>query len=190
MLDTVTHTFKANNKGLVWLLFVTMPAILITAFFVYLIVDKGSWDTATILAFIAMAVILLFGLTMLYADWVSYLFAVNTTLEVDMQTREFTFKHDRKTICFKPSDVAHWYVDVGFFASRVATHHTVVILKSGKELFIPMWLFEGNRFLMTMYPSENTFNANNFIITYQQSLFFPQPEKGPRYKYIFPPDNF
>lgn len=189
MIDISTHTFKTNNKGLIWLLFMTAPAIAILLLWVYMLMNTNSWEFEIILAFIALSAIMLYGFIMFYADWVSFLFARKTTLEINMQTNEFTYKHERETIKFKPVDVAHWYSDAGFWLSRVATHHTIIVLKSGKELFIPMWLFEGNRFLMSNDVSYNTFNASYFILSVKDGMCFPSPEEAPnRYKYILPPE--
>lgn len=167
----------------------TAPAIAILLLWVYMLMNTISREFEIILAFIALSAVLLYGFIMFYADWVSFRFARNTTLEINMQTNEFTYKHERKTIKFKPVDVAHWYSDTGFWLSRVATHHTIIVLKSGEELFIPMWLFEGNRFLMSNDVSYNTFNASYFILSVKDGMCFPSPEEAPnRYKYILPPE--
>ena len=188
--DFSKHTFKSNRKGLVWLLFMTIPAVFIIALWLYLIVMPDIWDSIgmKILCIIVWSASLFYELSMLYSDWASYLFAVHTTLEIDMQTYLFTYRHKGKTFIFKPADVAHWYMDIGFRFSRVAAHHTVIILQSGEQLFVPMWLFEGNRFLMTNDPPDNTFNAGYFILSIKDTVRFPQPEAGPRYKYILPPE--
>ena len=164
----------------------TAPAIVIMVLWAGMIDGINIEDTMHLPAFIVLTLILLYGLSMFCADWISYVFAVHTTLEIDMQTNMFTYRHKKKTITFKPTDVAHWYIDIGFWLSRVATHHTVIVLKSGEEVFIPMWLFEGNRFVMTRNPSENTFNASYFILSVRERMGFPKPEEGPRYNYILP----
>ena len=186
MIDISTHTFTTNRKGLVWLTFMTTALIGAAGVMIWVIFSRqkpitGFEETAILLTLVVLAAYAFFAL---YCDWKSYLFARQTMLTIDTQTFTFTYTHAGKTTTFQPTDVAHWYWDTGLFLSRVSAHHSVIVLKSGEELMIHMWLFEGNRFLMSNNPAENTFNAGYFIESVRSWMRFPAPEDAPRYKYL------
>lgn len=190
LVDISTHTFRANRKGEVWLVFMSIALLGLIAVIGYVLIT--CWDGRDI-GKIAMALVLVtgigFGCFMLVADWMSYSYAKQVTVEINMQTHTFTYRRGRDIISFKPQDVAHWYVDIGLWASRVSAHQSLIVLRSGEELLLPMWLFEGNRFLMSNDPAYNTFQVNYFILSVHKYILFPEPESAPhRYQSgVFPP---
>ena len=182
------HTFEANDKGLLWLVFITLAITGISVFLVYLVVrglmhgmEIGARDV------IELGILAVFAPVMvmcLYLDWKTYLYASDTTLVVDMQSRTLTYKHAGKKIEFKGLDVEHWYCETGMFCSRVAANHTVMVLRTGEVLFVPCWLFEGEKFFLS---DITKYNACYFIRDKRTELLIPECKSAPRrYDYLFP----
>ena len=192
MEDFSTHSFTVNRKGLVWLVFITAAwaAVVVVALTVAIIPYFRNTDIQDLSAMIWPGLIVLLFIAAytgfaLYCDWRTYLFAKETSLQINMLDFTFTYSHAGKTIVFKPKDVAHWYWDTGLLISRVSSNHTVIVLKSGETLFVPCWLFDSNKFFLSDY---HRYNANYFIHLHHDKLFFPDAEDAPRYRYLLPED--
>ena len=182
------HRFETNDKGLMWLVVVTLAAVGISLFLVYLVmstqVNMMEIETKLVIEFwilVAFAPVMLMSL---YLDWKSYLYADDTQLEIDMQSRTLTYKHGGKVIAFNGLDVEHLYTETGMLLSRVAGNHVVIVLRTGEQLFVPCWLFDGNEFFLS---DVNKYNACFFLRANWTELLIREPRKAPRrYDYLFP----
>lgn len=187
MIDISTHRFTVSDRGLFWLTFLSIALVAAVGVLVFLITaypPPVPWED--VIKFAVLIIAAVYGVFEMYCHWMTYLYAADTTLEIDMMTHVFTFRHKSRKVIFKPTDVAHWYWDTGLHFSRVSANHSVIVLKSGEELPVYCWLFEGNHFFLSDY---NRYNACYFISTHEKALLFPDAEPAPRYKYLFPPEE-
>ena len=182
------HTFETNDKGLLWLVFVTLAVVGISLFLAYMVMSSQmrgiEFETKLVIEFWVLVAFAPVMLASLYLDWKSYLYADDTQLLIDMKSRTLTYKHGGKTIEFKGLDVEHVYTDTGIYLSRVAGNHMVLVLRTGEQLFLPCWLFDGNNFFLS---DLNKYNACFFIRANRAELLIREPRKAPRrYDYLFP----
>lgn len=187
MTDTSTHVFTCSQRGQRWLMFVTVMFVVLIITMVVLLLAYGfvedMEDAAYLLVMLAITGYVVFAM---YCNWKTYLYAEDCSLEINMLTRTFTYRHKDKKVVFKPENVAHWYWDTGLYLSRVSANHTIIVLKSGEELPVYSWLFEDNHFFLSDY---RKYNACHFISAHEEELLFPETEYAKGYRYLFPPEE-
>ena len=189
MIDISTHTFKTNEKGLLALVLLSITVI--AAFVAFIVVAGGPMLAAAKedifeakLGLFVMSGLGCYVISVLYRAWRTYLYAADTTLTIDLKTNTLTYRHNRQEVVFKPSDIAHWYGDQIYVrngkVSRYKLSHAYIVLKSGEELYLYAWLFEGNHYLRYQYSAP-------YFIDAHPDLHFPTAETTPLFKFVFPP---
>lgn len=188
MAYSSVHRFTCSEKGLSWLIFITVAFLVVIIFsmvvvFIYGKIPESADEVANSVIMIAIAAYAIFAV---YCDWRTYLYAEDCSLEIDMITCTFTYKYKEKKYIFKSSDITHWYWDTGLYLSRISANHSIIVLKDGTELPVYCWLFEGNHFFLSDYQQTN---ACHFMSSHEIGLKLPQAEHASGYKYLLPPET-
>ena len=190
-LDTNKHTFKGNQRGERFLLFITTACAALIGFLVYIILSGSPWSLTleqTGIAAVLVAFMLVIILT-LFSAWKAYHYALDTEIQIDPIRRHFVYTHNGKTVEFNGDDVTEWYDDLGLKIgsgklTRLTEHDSVLILKSGQVIYLHSWLWEGDH---SWFHAGGTWehNIKFYLEAHREQLHLPECKMAWTYKYMF-----